>query len=137
MFRFNLFSRTIVTLVTILGISLPLQAFAAKTECTAKVSGKLTPDEMKTTAKISMADAQAAALKEVGKADVKKLMDSELEVEDGCLIYSFDIRLKSVKGLEEVMVDAVSGQIVSRKHETPEQEAAEIAEDKKKAESKK
>ncbi|MES2150264.1 MAG: hypothetical protein V4508_10770 [Pseudomonadota bacterium] len=73
----------------------------------------------------------------MGQTNVKKLKDSELEVEDGCLVYSFDIITKSANGIEEVMVDAVSGQVISNKHETPAQEAAEAAADKKTAAPKK
>lgn len=83
-------------------------------------------------AKISRADATKTALaKEPGK-----VKSSELETENGILVYSFDIQTKT--GIHEVQVDALSGRIVSDKIESPEDEAkekaAEKAEKKKKAE---
>ena len=54
----------------------------------------------------------------------------ELEVEDGCLVYSFDIKVAGKSGAEEVMVDAGNGKVLSRKHESAMKEAAENAADK-------
>lgn len=51
--------------------------------------------------------------------------EGELEVEDGRLVYSFDLRVSGKTGVEEVLVDAKSGQIVSVEHETPKAEAKE------------
>ena len=45
-----------------------------------------------------------------------------------CLL--FDIRVSGKKGVEEVRVDAGTGKILSHKHETQKQEAAEQAKDK-------
>ena len=51
--------------------------------------------------------------------------ESELEVEHGCLVYSFDIRVTGQKGVEEVLVDAGTGKVLTRGHETSSQEAKE------------
>lgn len=59
-------------------------------------------------------------------------IDTNSQVEDACLIYSFDIKLKNKTGISEVAIDAVSGLIISNKHETPKQEALEKAADQKK-----
>ena len=80
-------------------------------------------------AKISRADAQQAALARI-KARSAQVADGELEVEHGCLIYSFDIRISGKSGIEEIAVDAGTGKILSHKHESPKQEAAEQAKDK-------
>ena len=80
----------------------------------------------KAKAKISMAAATKTALaKEPGK-----VKSSELETENGILVYSFDIQTKA--GIHEVQVDANTGAIVSDKVESPEDEAKEKAADKAK-----
>lgn len=80
-------------------------------------------------AKISQADALKAALAGF-KPDAKQVADGELEIERGCLVYSFDIQTPGKTGIEEIWVDAGTGKILGHKHETPKQEAAEVAKDK-------
>jgi hypothetical protein len=80
-------------------------------------------------AKISLADAQKAALARLHSSS-KEVVDGELEIEQGCLLYSFDIRLSGKTGIEEIWVDAGTGKILSHKHESSKQEAAEQAKDK-------
>jgi hypothetical protein len=77
---------------------------------------------LKSEAKISMTQARATALAKVPGGRVKS---SELEREKGKLIYSFDIRPATGTGIEEVQVDAITGEVVSVEHETPKKEAAE------------
>ena len=90
---------------------------------------KDTPDSaLPGLAKISQADAEKAALARI-KAPSKQVANGGLEIEHGCLVYSFDIRISGKPGIEEIMVDAGTGKILSHKHETPEQEAAEKAKD--------
>ena len=72
--------------------------------------------------RISMDAARARALQVVPHAQVK---GSELEHEGGKLIYSFDLTVAGRPGVEEVQIDAMSGKLVSRKHETPAKEAQE------------
>ena len=73
-------------------------------------------------AKVSCVDAQKTALARVPNAKVKS---AELEEEKGKLIYSFDLKQRGKHGIEEVQVDAVTGQIVSVEHESAKDEAAE------------
>ena len=72
--------------------------------------------------RISMDAARAKALQFVPHAQVK---GSELERENGKLIYSFDLTVAGRPGVEEVQIDALSGKLVSRKHETAAKEAQE------------
>src|ERR1700694_4582458 len=72
-------------------------------------------------AKISMEKAREIALKKVPG----KIKQEELEREKGKLIYSFDITVKGKSGIEEVAVDALTGDVISVEHETPKKEAAE------------
>lgn len=53
------------------------------------------------------------------------IQSSELEREGGKLVYSFDIKVAGKKGIEEVLVDAMTGRIVSVEHEDAAAEAAE------------
>jgi lipopolysaccharide export LptBFGC system permease protein LptF len=80
-------------------------------------------------AKISKADAEKIALAKVPGGAVK---NSELEKEDGKLIWSFDIATPDSKDITEVAVDAKNGEIVAVDKETPEQQAKEEAEDTRK-----
>ena len=73
-------------------------------------------------AKVSQADAQATALAQVSNGTVK---ESELEKEHGKIIWSFDIATPDTKDITEVNVDAISGQVVSKETEKPENEANE------------
>ena len=77
-------------------------------------------------AKITMKEARATALKEAPG----KVKESELEREDGKVIYSFDIQTK--EGIKEIQVDAVTGKVLKVETETAEQEAKEKAEHNKK-----
>ena len=71
-------------------------------------------------AKITKAEAEKIALKKAPGT----VEEGELEMENGKLVYSFDIR--NAKGtITEVQVDAKDGKIVSVEEETAEMEAAE------------
>jgi uncharacterized membrane protein YkoI len=75
-------------------------------------------------AKIPEATARATALKEVPNGKVKS---SELERENGKLIYSFDIVVSGKPGVEEVNIDATDGSVVAHEHESAKTEKKEAA----------
>ena len=75
-------------------------------------------------AKVSEATARATALAQVPNGSVKS---SEIERENGKLIYSFDITVPGKTGIEEVNVNALDGSVVGREHETPKSEKKEAA----------
>lgn len=79
------------------------------------------PPELKAKAKIDCATARRTALFKA-PGSVKS---AELEEEGGKLVYSFDIKKRGKPGVDEVQVDAVSGKIVSVKHESAKDEAKE------------
>ena len=79
----------------------------------------------KVTAEQALTTAQAAAPK-------GKLASSEIEQEDGKLVYVFNFTTAGVKGEDEVSVDALTGKLVKTEHESPEDEAKEKAKDKAK-----
>ena len=73
-------------------------------------------------AKVGRAAAQATALARVPGG---KLRSSELEREHGKLVYSFDIKVAGKPGIEEVIVDAINGGVISVEHEDAKAEKAE------------
>ncbi len=73
-------------------------------------------------AKVSADTATAIALRAVPGSAVQS---AELEEEEGRLVYSFDLVVAGRSGVEEVLVDAGSGRVISRKHESAAAEAAE------------
>ncbi len=79
-------------------------------------------------ARISADAARKTAVDHVKGGSIK---EEEIEEEGGRLVFSFDIKVPGKSGIEEVLVDAQSGAIVSAKHETPPDEAAEAAKDRR------
>ena len=79
-------------------------------------------------AKISEETARATALKEVPNGTVKS---SELERENGKLIYSYDITVPGKSGVEEVNVNAKTGAVVGKSHESPKTEKKEAVQEAK------
>ncbi|HET9065431.1 MAG TPA: PepSY domain-containing protein [Gemmatimonadales bacterium] len=77
-------------------------------------------------AKIAEADARKTALAQVPGGMVEAF---ELEREGGKLLYSYDIKTTGKSGIDEVQIDALTGALLSNKHETPADEAKEAAED--------
>ncbi len=77
-------------------------------------------------AKVDPAKAREAAL---AKFPNGKIVKEELEKEHGKLVYSFDIKDGTHSGVEEVLVDAVDGNLVSVEHEDAAKEAAEAQQD--------
>jgi len=73
-------------------------------------------------AKIAEADARKTALAAVPGG---KVQSHELERENGRLIYSYDIKVAGKSGVEEINVDAKSGEIVAHEHEDAKAEAKE------------
>jgi uncharacterized membrane protein YkoI len=88
--------------------------------------------KLKAEAKVSEDDAIATAMKEVPDG---KIESAELEREGGKLVYSFDVKQPHKSGVEEVNVDATTGTVVKKEHESAKAEKAEMR--KEKAEMKK
>jgi len=78
-------------------------------------------------ARISHEAARKTARAQVPGGEIES---AELEEEDGRLVYSFDIDDEG-DGIVEVLVDARSGEVVSRTVETAAQEKAESEADEK------
>ena len=107
-----------------------ITASAAEMPCSIHPKKGTAASELPALAKVSPADAQRTALASIKAPPTSPVPDGELEIEHGCLVYSFDIRVPGRSGIEEVMVDPGNGKVLSRKHESARQEAAEQAKDK-------
>lgn len=79
-------------------------------------------EQLRAQAKLSQAQAQEIAL---GKAPNGTVKSAELEKEKGRLVWSFDITTPGTENVTEVLVDAVTGSVVSMEIETPAKEAGE------------
>jgi uncharacterized membrane protein YkoI len=55
----------------------------------------------------------------VAQARIPKgtIQSAEIEMEDGHLIYSFDMKLPNKSGIDEVTVDAMTGRVLTVEHE--------------------
>lgn len=101
-------------------ISLPLLTFGLLAALA--VNTALAKDKLEAKAKVSKPDAEKIALAKVPGGKVKS---SELEEENGKLIWSFDIATKGSKDITEIAVDAITGEIVDVAIETPADQAKE------------
>ena len=79
-------------------------------------------------ATVSADSAQKIALSQVPRGRVR---EAELEDDKGTLVYSYDIKAAGKSGVDEVHVDAKTGAVVSKTHESPKAEAKEAASEKK------
>lgn len=50
-----------------------------------------------------------------------RIESQEIELEEGKLAYAFDIVVAGREGVEEIVIDARTGALISREHETPEE----------------
>ncbi len=89
---------------------------------------KGTPEaKLKGLAKVSQSEAQKTAIAKLDARESVSVASAELEAEHGCLIWSFDLRVAGKGGIQEVQVDAGNGNVLSVKHESSRQEAAETS----------
>ena len=121
-------------LVAVMPAAAQAPASTQQAKITKVATGPKTPkkkkEDLKALAKISKDSARTVALAQVPAGS--KVRHSTLERENGNVVYSFDIKVPKQSGVEEVMVNAVDGAVVSQKHETPQQEKAEAKAAKKK-----
>jgi uncharacterized membrane protein YkoI len=94
-----------------LALMIPFAASAADLNCSIKASKLTKTADMQAMAKVSADDAKNAALGAVTVAGAS-IAKGELEVEDGCLVYSYDVKVPGKMGAEEVYVDAGTGKVL-------------------------
>ena len=84
--------------------------------------------QLEAQARISKADAEKTALAKVPGGTVK---ESDIEKENGKLVWSFDISIPNSPDIMEVQVDALTGEVISAEKESPAKQAKEKEEDAK------
>ena len=77
-------------------------------------------------AKLSQVEAENIAVAKLKSSETVSTTSAELEAEHGCLIWSFDLRVPSKSGVQEIQIDAGNGKVLSVKHESVRQEATEM-----------
>ena len=112
-------------LLTVLTSTAAATVLAASIPCSTHPPKGASAAELAKLAKVSQADAETAAKASFKKPADVTVAESELEAERGCLIWSFDMKVKGVRGVREVQVDAGNGKVLSSVHESPAKEAAE------------
>ena len=104
-------------IILTLALAVPFVAGAEDLKCTIKAKKLTAKSELTAMAKINDADARKAAMDAVN-ASGAMITKGGLEVEDGCLQYSYDVKTPGKKGIDEVIVDAGTGAILKVDHES-------------------
>ena len=113
----------------VLASALAANAVDAQTTTAAKTMKEEKPGLL-ARARVTPDSARRLAVAQVANGVID---EEEIEEEHGKLVYSFDIKVRGRRGVEEVQIDALSGAMVSHEHETPRQAARERAADAREA----
>ena len=110
-------------LILAAALAVPFIAVADDLNCSIKAKKLTSKQEMTSMARITEDVARKAALDSVN-APGATITKGGIEVEDGCLLYSYDVKIAGRSGIEEVTVDAGTGTVLKTEHEGPVGEAA-------------
>lgn len=105
----------------------PAASSEVSPHCTIRPPKGADPAALRALAKVSRDDALERAIDSLKTSAAVTAAGSELEVEDQCLVWSFDLKVTGSKGLEEVQVDAGSGRVLKHEHESARHEKNEKA----------
>ena len=94
-------------------------ANAQKPECSIRPARGTSQAELASMARVTSKDAEARAIASAAPDRVNSVMSSGVEVVNGCLAWPFDLRFANKGGVQEVMVDAGDGKILSSTYEPP------------------
>jgi uncharacterized membrane protein YkoI len=104
------------TILAVAALALSFPAMAQKVDgCSIKAWKTASTAELHKMAKFSKEDAQKVALETSTHAD-KKVTESKLESEDGCLVYQVDVLAGGDK--TAFMIDAGNGKILRQRNAT-------------------
>jgi uncharacterized membrane protein YkoI len=100
-----------------LAVALPFAAAAASdnASCSIKAHKLSTQKQKEQLAKVQEADARKAAM---ASASGMTLENGKLEVEDGCLVYSYKVKSEGKMEHKEILVDAGNGNVVKGEDES-------------------
>jgi uncharacterized protein (TIGR02246 family) len=94
-------------------------ANAQKPECSIRPARGTSQAELVSMARVTSKDAEARAIASVAPNKVASVIESGVEVVNGCLAWPFDLRFANKGGVQEVIVDAGDGKILSSEYEPP------------------
>lgn len=106
-----------------LALAVPAVPALAAWRCSIHPPKTASDAQLRSMAKVSKAKAERIALERVGHG--ARISSAEIEAEQGCLIWSFDLRVPGRKGVEEVNLDAGNGKILGVHHESASAESSE------------
>jgi uncharacterized membrane protein YkoI len=112
--------------IAIIVLLIPLAASAKDLACSVKA--KRLDADSRALAKVNEGDARKTALEKINAAGAT-ISSGGLEIEDGCLLYTYDVKVPGRAGVEEVIIDAGTGTVLAVEHESAAKEAAEKAAD--------
>ncbi|MGE5715825.1 MAG: SgcJ/EcaC family oxidoreductase [Acidobacteriota bacterium] len=94
-------------------------ASAQKPDCSIRPPRGTSQEDLARMARVSSKDAEARAIASVAPEKVTSVMSSGVEVVNGCLAWPLDLRFEKKGGVQEIMVDAGDGRILSSEYEPP------------------
>ncbi len=69
--------------------------------------------ELARLARVSQSDAEKRVLAFVAPRKPTSIISSDVEVDEGCLVWTYDLRFPEKQGVEEVVIDAGDGKVLS------------------------
>jgi hypothetical protein len=120
-------SKLVAAAVTLLAAS--MVAAGGSPDCAIRPKNVKGGRALRALARISEPAALRTAFRTIKHTDIVSVVSSELEVERGCLVWSFDLSVPGIPGIREVQVDAGDGKVLSSEREVARQEAAERKKD--------
>ena len=114
-------------ILAVLCAAIPFAA-AAHLDCSVKAKKNTSKADMSAMAKVKDEAARRVAVDKVAAGSL--IAQGGLEVEEGCLVYVYDLKVPGKGGYQEVFVDAGTGAVLKVENESAARERAEQAEDK-------
>ena len=91
-------------------------AYSAATNCSIHPAKDATDAQLAGLAKVSQANAEKRALARVQSP--AKVVGSELQVEEGCLVWVLIVKESGKSGIQTLRLDAGTGKVIVAKHES-------------------
>ena len=112
-------------IIAAFGIVLATAAFPSHADwrCSIHPPVGTTDAQLLSMARVSRPKAERIALTRVGHS--AQIASAEIEAEQGCLIWSFDLKVPGSAGVQEVNVDAGDGRVLEVHRESAKQESSE------------
>ena len=100
--------------ICVLAAALPA---SAAERCSIHPAKGMSGSQLAALAQVTRAEAEKTAVAKIGGKENVSIVGAELESENGCLIWTFDLRVAGKSGVQEVHIDAGNGNVLSVKHE--------------------